>query len=170
MQNTYNMMQNCNTSKALTQNFHCIAGNSLAELSLWEVSEPVPSKLGQDPREGRCSRVLKEGAGVFECSLKVCLFQYKMTIIGFLWGVNKVIRNTAPEPWVWSHKGWDFLGFTLNLAEKSALVSKGPRWGDEALKTVNFGGKLSFILYFLSPERLRYCSTYIFKLLPVQVL
>jgi len=42
--------------------------------------------------------------------------------------------------------------------------------GDEILKTVNFGGKLNFILYFLFFLSDSATATYIFTLLLIQIL
>ncbi len=48
-----------------------------------------------------------------------------------------------------------------NNLQKSTSAFKG--WGrGETQKTINFGGKLRFILCFLFPERLHCCYIYIF--------
>jgi len=61
-------------------------------------------------------------------------------------------KNTAPEPWVWSFWGWDSKRTCKRVDENST--------GDETQKTINFGGKLSFILSLLFPERLHCCYIY----------
>jgi hypothetical protein len=50
------------------------------------------------------------------------------------------------------------------------MMGGGGGEGDEILKTVNFGGKLNFILYFLFFLSDSATATYIFTLLLIQIL
>ncbi len=68
--------------------------------------------------------------------------------------VCKVMGKTAREPRVWSHMGRDskfHTEYKTNLQKSTLAFKRG-----ETQKTINFGGKLSFILSFLFPERLHY--------------
>jgi hypothetical protein len=46
------------------------------------------------------------------------------------------------------------------ISKKSILAFKGGGRGGETQKTTSFGGKLSFILSFIFPERLQCCYIY----------
>jgi hypothetical protein len=58
------------------------------------------------------------------------------------------------------HQNPEFGHTQGEIQKKTAQQYISIQGGDETQKPINFGGKLSFILSFLFPERLHCCYTY----------